>query len=148
MPCASMLRLTMAFAAESDAKFARQYGDCEGQDVVVTEVEQCEHCRKIIACACGRRRYQSKPMDLHTSSSYFVNSTSTPARSARACNSTFRKLSCACANLMRYVGIAAVCRVLYPKLGKLCILSVRYRHVGDKLNLVACYIAVQESRAN
>ena len=37
-----------------------------------------------------------------TSSSYFTNCRGTPAISASACSSTFRKVSCACASLTRY----------------------------------------------
>lgn len=40
-----------------------------------------------------------------TFSSYLINSKFTPARSARACSSVLRKLSCVCASLTRYVGM-------------------------------------------
>jgi hypothetical protein len=30
MPCANMLRVTMAFAEESEGSLTRQYGDCQG----------------------------------------------------------------------------------------------------------------------
>ena len=65
--------------------------------------EWCEHARDNLTTRQPKRNTESL-----TSSSYLTKLNATPAISAKACSSTLRKLSCACASLTRYWGM--VCR--------------------------------------